>query len=512
MIRRSLMICVLGLAICTGCQRGLRKSTGGDLTIVADNRLENPVKILADVYGQISGVKTKLELLSTARIESLAKTGDSMTDVIVSMPEKKGAKSNVASLPGAKQIAWTHPKGNPVSIVPVSTHPKAEGFIEYAGGPEGHRKWAEADFRVAHGKNAAEAYDWIVQNRTKKTYPMTAIRMLGELGGIRDGICIDIGCGSGLLDVEIAKRSNFKIIGLDIDPNVKPLFDKYIREANMQDRLSIVIGDAQKMPFPDNYADVIVSRGTLTFIPDIGKCLREVQRVMKPTGVAFLGGRYLYTPQKYKITNEKLRKIVAECGVPNAKVVDFRGQWVKIIGPKAPKASAKAGHGPHMLVGKTVAAYGIVKGNCLLVGRGDGGLEQALQKGTMEFVPDMKVTCLYANDAEVQKARKRLEAAKQSDRFKLLSGKLEKLPFEANSFDLIIGAGPMLLFSKRPKAMAELYRVLKPGGVSYIGGKFYGMPKHRRVAKDVLLKDAEKGGVKTIRVDETDGQWVEIRK
>ena len=65
--------------------------------------------------------------------------------------------------------------------------------------------------------------------------PLTAMRMLAECGGITDGICIDI-------------------------------------------------GDAQKMPFPDDYADVIVSRGTLTFIDDIAQCLRQVDRVLKPTG------------------------------------------------------------------------------------------------------------------------------------------------------------------------------------------------------------------------------------
>ena len=67
---------------------------------------------------------------------------------------------------------------------------------------------------------------------------------------------------------------------------MKPLFDKRILEAGLQKRARFVEGDAQKLPFDDDSADVIVSRGTLTFIPDIGKCLREVDRVLKPTGVA----------------------------------------------------------------------------------------------------------------------------------------------------------------------------------------------------------------------------------
>lgn len=148
------------------------------------------------------------------------------------------------------------------------------------------------------GKTHAEAFNWVVENRVKHTYPMTALRMLRECGGIRKGICIEIGCGTGPLAVELARRSEFTMIGLDIDADMKPLYEKTVREAGFADRARFVEGDAQQLPFPDDYADVIVSRGTLTFIPDIGKCLKEVDRVLKPTGVAFLGGRYLYTPRR----------------------------------------------------------------------------------------------------------------------------------------------------------------------------------------------------------------------
>lgn len=202
------------------------------------------------------------------------------------------------------------------------------------------------DFQVKPGETQAAAYDRFVEERLKHTYPLTAARMLAECGGVREGLCLDLGCGSGHLDVELAKRSNLTIIGVDIDPQMKPLFEKRIREAGLQDRVSFAVGDAQKLPFPDNHADLIVSRGMLIFVPDIKQCLREVDRVLKPTGVAFLGGRYLYAPEKYKITSERLKKIVAESGVAGARVIDFRGQWVKILGPEAPKAAREFRLGP----------------------------------------------------------------------------------------------------------------------------------------------------------------------
>ncbi len=66
-----------------------------------------------------------------------------------------------------------------------------------------------------------------------------------------------------------------------------------VREAGLQDRISFVVGDVHKMPFADDSADLIVSRGALPVFSDKVKALRQIWRVLKPTGVAFIGGRYL---------------------------------------------------------------------------------------------------------------------------------------------------------------------------------------------------------------------------
>ena len=194
------------------------------------------------------------------------------------------------------------------------------------------------------------------------------------------------------------------------------------------------------MPFEDDFADVIVSRGTLTFIPDIGKCLREVDRVLKPTGVAFLGGRYIYTPQEDKISNEKLKKIVDECGVPAAKMIDQRGQWVKIVGPKAPKEAESIQSGPHMLVNRFIADYAITEGKALLVCGSDSRQQQEMQKGFLEST-DLEITTLYPKEKVATEAEKRIKEAKLADRITCKVGTLVDLPFEEGSFDLVAGVG-----------------------------------------------------------------------
>ena len=493
--------------------RSAENAAKAPIKILADERLEEPLGTISKEYKRRSGTPVALNFLPAAKVNALVEKKETGSDAVLCMAMKAKGRTSLDPLPGATRVAWKYPGANPVWAAVVGRHPRAGEFVRFVGGPTGHRLWSEskAGFTITTGKTHAEAFDWVVQNRVKHTYPLTAMRMLREIGGIRDGICIDIGCGTGNLDVELAKRSNFKITGLDIDADMKPLFQKRVREAHLENRLSFVAGDAQKLPFPDDYADVIVSRGTLTFIPDIGKCLREVDRVLKPTGVAFLGGRYVYTPQADKISNEKLKDIVRKSGVPGAKVVEHRGQWVKIVGPKAPKAAHKFQAGPHMLVNRFAADYAITEGKCLLVCANDSALVQGLQQGILEMT-ELQMTALYPSAKVAGEAEKRIRGGKLADRITCKVGTLEALPFAGASFDLVAGAGPVLIWGDRQKKMREIYRVLRPGGAALVGGKYLGMPDFRKVSSGTLRGDAAKTGITSIRVSDDMGQWVEIRK
>ena len=434
-------------------------------------------------------------------------------DVVLCMAMKRRGKTSLDSLPGASKVAWKYPSWEPVWAAALSKHPRADEFVRFVGGPTGHRLWSEskAGFTII-AEMSAKAYEWVVEHRTKHTYPMTAMRMLAECGGIRDGICIDIGCGPGHLEPELAKRTNFKIIGLDIDAGAKPLFEKRMRAAGLQDRVSFVLADAQELPFPGEYADVIFSRGTLIFIPDLAKCLREVDRVLKPTGVAFLGGRYVFAPQNHRMSTEKLKTIVRESGVSGAKVIDARGQWVKIVGPQAPEAAHQFQGGPHMLANRFIADYAITEGDCLLICMNDGGLVQGLQQGFVDMT-NMKITALYLSKTVTDGAQKRISQTKHAHRITCKMGNINALPFEEGDFDLVAGVGPVLIWQKdKPNAMREIYRVLRPGGAALVGGRYLHMPAFRKVSSDTLRGSAAKTGISSIRVYDDMGQWVEVRK
>ena len=212
------------------------------------------------------------------------------------------------------------------------------------------------------------------------------------------------------------------------------------------------------------------------------------------------------------MSTEELKRIVRESGVPRAEVIDARGQWVKILGDQAPEAARRFQGGPDMLAYRLVADYAITKGKCLLICGGDGTLPQTVGRGLVSLT-DLEVTALYASEQAAKNAQKRIAEGKLADRIRCRVGTIGALPFDAASYDLVVGIGPFLIREKdKTRVMCEIHRILRPGGAALVGGRYLGMPAAFRVSTEALRDAAAETKLPTIRVYDDMGQWVEIRK
>ena len=100
----------------------------------------------------------------------------------------------------------------------------------------------------------------------------------------KDGVGIDLGSGPGTLIIELCKRTRLHWINADINPHFFPYFLAKAEAAGCGGRVSAIRADACALPFRDDFADVIVSRGSLQFWPDLRTGLAEIHRVLKPGG------------------------------------------------------------------------------------------------------------------------------------------------------------------------------------------------------------------------------------
>jgi ubiquinone/menaquinone biosynthesis C-methylase UbiE len=164
-----------------------------------------------------------------------------------------------------------------------------------------------------------------------------------------------------------------------------------------------------------------------------------------------------------------------------------------------------------MLTNRFIADYAIAEGKCLLVCPNDGGGVQDLQQGLVEMT-ELKMIALYPSENVAGDAKKRIRKAKLNERITCKVGTLDALPFEEGSFDLVAGVGPVLIWGDRQGKMREIYRVLRPGGAALVGGRYLGMPDFRKVSSETLRRDTARTGIRSIRVVDDMGQWVEVRK
>ena len=120
--------------------------------------------------------------------------------------------------------------------------------------------------------------DLIRENLNK--YTKKAFRMLPELD---KPYILDVGCGSGVPTMELAKLSNGQIIGLDIDqPQLDRLKGK-IERAGLSDLVKAVTRSIFDMDFPNESFDIIWAEGSI-YVIGFERGLREWRRFLKPDG------------------------------------------------------------------------------------------------------------------------------------------------------------------------------------------------------------------------------------
>lgn len=140
-----------------------------------------------------------------------------------------------------------------------------------------------------HEHSSAASFDQIARTLFKNIYPYLALQIKQDYG-LTEGVCVDAGAGPGYLSIELAKITNLQIYALDIDPEAIEIAKKNIAAAGLAERIKPVLANVEKMPFSDNFADLVVSRGSFIFWKNKVQAFKEIKRILKPGGVAFIGG------------------------------------------------------------------------------------------------------------------------------------------------------------------------------------------------------------------------------
>ena len=109
---------------------------------------------------------------------------------------------------------------------------------------------------------------------------------LGLLGIVAGERVLDVGCGSGAVTRDIARRvgSRGLAVGLDPSPELLAVARELAQEAGLGDRVEFREGDARRLPFPDGSFDVGLSVTALSHVPRGEAAIPELVRVLRSGG------------------------------------------------------------------------------------------------------------------------------------------------------------------------------------------------------------------------------------
>ncbi|MHB8902130.1 MAG: outer membrane protein assembly factor BamB family protein [Thermoguttaceae bacterium] len=102
--------------------------------------------------------------------------------------------------------------------------------------------------------------------------------------GVTEGYCVDLGCGTGELALELARRTKLRILAVDASAdNINRLRRALDRAGLYGERVAVHCCDPARVPYPDYCADLVVSGRLLSEKPDETLAARG-ERLLRPWG------------------------------------------------------------------------------------------------------------------------------------------------------------------------------------------------------------------------------------
>jgi ubiquinone/menaquinone biosynthesis C-methylase UbiE len=144
--------------------------------------------------------------------------------------------------------------------------------------PHAHRSDKAGAFRHP------ERYDRLAKRHLRRLHERVAadVAAAGLANGAR---VLDAGTGPGRVPLAIAGAApGLRVDGVDLSEEMIEHARRVAAEADMGERIHFAVADVADLPYPEQTFDLIVSTLSQHHWADVGSGVRELRRVLKPTG------------------------------------------------------------------------------------------------------------------------------------------------------------------------------------------------------------------------------------
>jgi demethylmenaquinone methyltransferase/2-methoxy-6-polyprenyl-1,4-benzoquinol methylase len=119
--------------------------------------------------------------------------------------------------------------------------------------------------------------------------------LVSRVNAIPGSWVLDVATGTGLVARELARQRNVRIVGLDQSEPMLRSGVEAVEKEGLEGRISFVLGQAERLPFPEEAFDSLTFTYLLRYVDDPQATLAELARVLRPGGV--LASLEFHVPQ-----------------------------------------------------------------------------------------------------------------------------------------------------------------------------------------------------------------------
>ncbi len=109
--------------------------------------------------------------------------------------------------------------------------------------------------------------------------------MIDHVAGIEPATVLDVATGPAGVALALANRIGARITGVDLSEEMLRRGQRNVIDAGMEERVSLVLGQGERLPFPDAAFDALTFTYLLRYVGYPAATITELARVVRPGGV-----------------------------------------------------------------------------------------------------------------------------------------------------------------------------------------------------------------------------------
>lgn len=109
-------------------------------------------------------------------------------------------------------------------------------------------------------------------------------RLIEQVAALQPQTVLDVATGTGDLALAIAKKTDAQVTGLDLSAGMLSVGAQKIKNAQLEHKVAMVLGDSESLSFDDHSFDAVTVAFGVRNFENLEQGLSEIKRVLKPNG------------------------------------------------------------------------------------------------------------------------------------------------------------------------------------------------------------------------------------